>query len=239
MLRQINHLTEGKVQDEPSPSPPTVEVERGESKINKKKSRGLSVDEILGNTLAINFAGYDTTSLPLSFTLMLLAAHPNGRPGCARRSAKSRRAAAAHPSSRGRRGEATARLPSHSAPGVLALPPGLMVYPMILGVQTDPRYWGNDAEEWRPSRWIAEAKEDGGEEEFLAPPEDGAFIPWAGGTQGCVGKKFAQVEVVAMVACLLSRHGVGVVPGQTRRRKGHVGGRKSAYQRSCFCLLAQ
>ncbi|KAK8021803.1 hypothetical protein PG990_006941 [Apiospora arundinis] len=177
MLRQINHLTEGKVQDEPPPSPPTVEVERGESKINKKKARGLSVDEILGNTLTINFAGYDTTSLPLSFTLMLLAVHPNGRPDAP---GDPRSHAGPPPPTRrlgGRRGSAggsncRAPQPLRAAPhGVLALFPELMVYPMILGVQTDPRYWGDDAEEWRPSRWIAEAKEDGGEEEFLAPPE--------------------------------------------------------------------
>ncbi|KAK6841049.1 hypothetical protein PG987_001909 [Apiospora arundinis] len=164
----------------------------GETEINKKKARGLSVDEILGNTLTINFAGYDTTSLPLSFTLMLLAVHPNGRPdapGDPRSHAgpppPTRRSRGITTSSRAvvlealrlytpitgmpkvvaaAHGGCNCRAPQPrraGAHGVLALPLGLMVYTMILGVQTDLRYSGDDAREWRPSRWIAEGKEDG------------------------------------------------------------------------------
>lgn len=36
----------------------------------------LSTDEILGNLFVINFDGYDTTAIALSFAMMLLAANP-------------------------------------------------------------------------------------------------------------------------------------------------------------------
>lgn len=39
-------------------------------------SKGLTVDEILGNIFVINFAGYDTTANTLAFSMILLAANP-------------------------------------------------------------------------------------------------------------------------------------------------------------------
>ena len=45
-----------------------------ESRVGKK---GFSVDEILGNLSIINFAGHDTTANTLTFSIHLLAAHPN------------------------------------------------------------------------------------------------------------------------------------------------------------------
>jgi cytochrome P450 len=39
-------------------------------------SKGLTVDEILGNIFVINFAGHDTTANTLAFGMLLLAANP-------------------------------------------------------------------------------------------------------------------------------------------------------------------
>ena len=39
-------------------------------------SKGLTVDEILGNIFVINFAGHDTTANTLAFSMILLAANP-------------------------------------------------------------------------------------------------------------------------------------------------------------------
>lgn len=90
----------------------------------------------------------------------------------------------------------------------LLIPPGTMVVPSHMSVQTDPRYWGADSLTWRPSRWIKPRSGGGGasaggpdDEEFVTPVR-GTFLAWADGVRDCPGKKFAQVEAVATVAAL-------------------------------------
>ena len=39
-------------------------------------------------------------------------------------------------------------------------------------------------------------------------PEDGTFIPWADGPRECVGRKFSQVEFVAVLASLFWQYRV-------------------------------
>lgn len=48
------------------------------------------------------------------------------------------------------------------------------------------------------------------QEELYQPPA-GAFVPWASGPRICPGKKFAQVEFVAVMAKLFRKHKVGIV----------------------------
>lgn len=92
-----------------------------------------------------------------------------------------------------------------------------MVVPSLLAMQTHPKYWSPDPLIWRPSRWIstvtgsndsklsvAERLKD--EEIFV--PEKGSYFPWSDGPQNCPGKKFAQVEFVAVIAYLLKTHRV-------------------------------
>ena len=45
-------------------------------------------------------------------------------------------------------------------------------------------------------------------------PTKGSYSPWSDGPQNCLGKKFAQVELVAVIACLLQGHKVQVVPAE-------------------------
>lgn len=87
---------------------------------------------------------------------------------------------------------------------ILVIPPGTEVFPLLLGVYTDARYW-DDPYIWRPSRWIL--PDDKGDEELLIPRR-GAFFPWLEGPQIFVGKKFSLVEGVAVLACY-ALHTVG------------------------------
>lgn len=81
-------------------------------------------------------------------------------------------------------------------------------------IQVDPDTWGADAEEWKPDRWILHSTDQDTQhtskfnsEEIYNPPP-GAFIPWADGPRNCPGKKFSQVEFVAIMATLLRKHEV-------------------------------
>ena len=40
------------------------------------ESKPLTTDEILGNIFVYNFAGHDTTAIPLAYSMLLLVAHP-------------------------------------------------------------------------------------------------------------------------------------------------------------------
>lgn len=47
--------------------------------------------------------------------------------------------------------------------------------------------------------------------ETFISPEPGTFIPWADGPRECVGRKFSQVEFVAVLASLFHKYRVGPV----------------------------
>ena len=48
-------------------------------------------------------------------------------------------------------------------------------------------------------------------QEIVFIPVQSTYFPWSDGPQNCPGAKFAQVEFVAVLACLLRNHRVGVV----------------------------
>ena len=83
--------------------------------------------------------------------------------------------------------------------------------------QRDSQYYGPDAEHFDPTRWDAS-----NDDSFLAKnkgkkglmavgldyptihkPERGAFQAFSDGPRGCVGRKFGQVEFVAVISAIL------------------------------------
>lgn len=87
-------------------------------------------------------------------------------------------------------------------------------------VQIMPEYWGPDSLEWKPTRWIqsrgksADSLAEILESEAIAPPPVAkeSFFPWSLGARDCPGKKFAQVEFVAVVAYILRYYRMEAVP---------------------------
>ena len=115
----------------------------------------------------------------------------------------------------------------------LIIPPDTRICPASSGLHTLPLYWGTDSLEWKPERWIVSSSSSSlsppttktnssGTKlaaEDLKTPEKGSWIPWSAGLRVCPGKKFSQVEFVAIIVGLLRRHRVQVVPneGETAR----------------------
>lgn len=98
------------------------------------------------------------------------------------------------------------------------IPAETLILPNSVALHTHPRYWGEDALTWRPSRWIvaqAERNNDAhlkfSDEELLRVPMQGTFVPWSEGARVCPGKKFAQVEFVAVIAGLFRTHHVNPI----------------------------
>lgn len=93
------------------------------------------------------------------------------------------------------------------------LPPNTFVIVNVEGLHTDPKIWGPDALVWRPSRWLRPTHSEKTTNQRMTPecfiePDPGAFIPWADGPRSCVGRKFSQVEFVAVLATLFSQYRV-------------------------------
>ena len=89
----------------------------------------------------------------------------------------------------------------------------------VSAVQTHPRYWGDDSLLWRPSRWITSSKAGATLEavldaETVLEPTRGSYLPWSEGARSCPGRKFAQVEFVAVMAVLFRGHRATIVPNE-------------------------
>lgn len=102
------------------------------------------------------------------------------------------------------------------------LPPNTSVNINVEGLHTDPKTWGPDALVWRPSRWLRPSQTEKATnavttQESFVEPDAGTFIPWADGPRSCVGRKFSQVEFVAVLATLISQYRVRPVlrPGES------------------------
>jgi len=68
-------------------------------------------------------------------------------------------------------------------------------------LHTSPQNWGPDPTTFRPSRFLSSSPE---EEPIVPLP--GTYMAWSMGPRVCPGKKFAQVEFVAVISKLLQKH---------------------------------
>ncbi|KAI1758634.1 cytochrome P450 [Hypoxylon sp. FL1150] len=204
---------------------------------------GLTEKEIYGNMFTFNFAGHDTTTHTFTFALYFMAANPTVQDWiseeirhvmgdrephewsssdfprlkrCLAVMYETLRLYTPVPTSKFVDGQTPQPLTVGGT--TITLPPNTMIVPSYASIQSDPRYWGDDSLEWRPSRFIksstsADAKTAGAtldDEEFITPAR-GTFLSWSGGARGCVGRKFSQVEFVAVVATLFRDWRVGPV----------------------------
>jgi len=86
------------------------------------------------------------------------------------------------------------------------IPARTCVVANIGALHWDPAHWGPDSLEFHPKRFIKSKTGKLQDEELELP--GGQFVPWASGPRVCPGKKFSQVEFVAVVARLFLKHRV-------------------------------
>ncbi|KAF5873351.1 putative cytochrome p450 monooxygenase protein [Botrytis fragariae] len=116
------------------------------------------------------------------------------------------------------------------------VPEGCFIHLNTVGTHRNPRYWphrvseggSTDLNDFVPERWIVEkgeerekmtlADEDEDEDSVkdeidnesstLFKPVKGAFIPFSEGPRACPGKKFAQVEMIAVLTVIFQKYSV-------------------------------
>jgi cytochrome P450 len=96
----------------------------------------------------------------------------------------------------------------------VTIPPGTSVHLSLAAMHTHPDYWGEDSMKWNPFKFISSAggPEEKLETETLAPDTQEHFLPWATGQRVCPGKKFSQVELVAVLAYIFRDYTVQPKP---------------------------
>src|SRR5690606_17641395 len=98
--------------------------------------------------------------------------------------------------------------------GDIVIPPNWYIELSTMGAQRNPRYWSPNPNAFQPERWFTSKEAEDvstwrtskPEEKRLKKPVNGSFMPFSEGFRACLGKKFAQVEMVAVMAEFLRNH---------------------------------
>ncbi|KAJ3797629.1 cytochrome P450 [Lentinula aff. detonsa] len=81
------------------------------------------------------------------------------------------------------------------------LPKATTVVISILNANRDPELWGPDVLEWKPERWLSPLPES-----ILNSKMPGVYshlMTFSGGSRGCIGFKFSQLEMKVVIAMLV------------------------------------
>lgn len=193
----------------------------------------LTESELYGNLFVFNLAGYETTASTMTFALCFLAIEPEIQnwvieeidtyytttthrdytstyPKLVRCLAwmhETLRLASPAPLLV-RSPSMPQELPITTVNGeaTVVVNPGTLVGGHLYGAHLSPR-WGPDAKTFNPKRFVSTSPTG---EESLVIPEGTVYGPWLTGPRVCPGKKFSQVEFVAVVAQILSQYRIEV-----------------------------
>lgn len=101
----------------------------------------------------------------------------------------------------------------------LLIPKNTMIRINSVALHTDPDTWGSDSLEWRPSRWILNDPPEPTSHDGSTPVDESyhsimerRLFAWSDGGRVCPGKKFSQVEIVAVLIQLFRNHRVSIIP---------------------------
>ncbi len=183
--------------------------------------RGMSDAQLRDEVITLFLAGHETTAIALSWSWYLLARHPE---------AEARLAAELAAVLAGRAPtledlprlvyaeqvvkEAMRLYPPAYAIGREALadcevggyrvPKGATVFVSQWAMHRDPRFFGADADAFRPERWSAD---------FEAGLPRYAYLPFGGGPRVCIGNRFAMMEAVLLLATIAQRFRLPLASG--------------------------
>jgi cytochrome P450 len=91
--------------------------------------------------------------------------------------------------------------------GGYRIPAGTTILHSNISLHRDTRFWGDDADVYRPERWL-----DG-------EIDNGTFQAFGRGPRMCMGKRFAYIEAVLTIATAMQRYTFEVEPGWRPRHQ--------------------
>ncbi|KAJ2922392.1 hypothetical protein H1R20_g14706, partial [Candolleomyces eurysporus] len=81
------------------------------------------------------------------------------------------------------------------------VPEGTTIIMSLIGCNRNKDVWGEDAEEWKPERWLEPVKES-----VVGAKVPGVYshlMTFLGGGRACVGVKFAQLQMKVVLSTLV------------------------------------
>ncbi|CAH0627439.1 unnamed protein product [Chrysodeixis includens] len=183
--------------------------------------RGYSDEELQEETLVLVMAGTDTSAVGASFTVCMLARHPDIQERAYEELKEvfgdSNRPLTSEDLPRLKYLDAIIRETLRLYPPVpiivrsvekeITLPSGVTLVPgcgvlvHIWGTHRNPRYWGDDADQFRPERFLEPLK------------HPAAFIPFSFGPRNCLGYQYAMMSMKTAVATILRKYRISL-PGK-------------------------
>ncbi|EAU86314.2 614/534 cytochrome P450 [Coprinopsis cinerea okayama7 len=161
------------------------------------QGKSLTDEEVMGNVFVFLMAGHEgseeTAALTLSFAFALLALYPEEQEAVYQEIKSDTNLPASEVPKVANEDTTltTGNLAGESK--TIPVPKGTRVSFSLPGIHYNPRYW-TDPHEFKPGR-------------FLDPnwPRD-AFIPFSAGHRACIGRRFFEVEAIAVMVMVLSRY---------------------------------
>ncbi|KAJ3288956.1 hypothetical protein HDU79_004447 [Rhizoclosmatium sp. JEL0117] len=186
------------------------------SSAHDDESGSLSKDEMKGNAFIFIVAGHETTASSLSYSLALLACHPEiqeklhnecvrvleGRNEPEYSDFGKLTYALAVMNESLRLYSILTGIPKWTGDksatvGNYVFPPKSVIHVSLQTIQRDPSLWGDDANEFKPERFL----------ELDQPLSiKTGWAPFSEGARGCLGKKFAQVETVTLLTLIALKY---------------------------------
>ncbi|KZP25687.1 cytochrome P450 [Athelia psychrophila] len=83
----------------------------------------------------------------------------------------------------------------------ITIPKGTAVTIAIMRANRDPEIWGDDAQEWKPERWLGSQPDKVANAHF--PGVYSNMMTFLGGSRACIGFKFSQLEMKVLLCVLL------------------------------------